>query len=122
MFDPQSGTYFNDRITLKVTRWLAVVGMEDYIEQLQSQREDSYPLYNTISIGPCEIDSLETTRLDYVYAILLPGMEVPNVVRAIDIIFPKGDQVYILTLSADENEFEGHLSEFEAIISSIRSN
>lgn len=122
VFDPQSQSFFNDRIALKVNRWLAVEGMEEFIEHIQSQRESSYPLYHTISISPFEIDSLETTKLDYVYATLLPGMEVPNVVRAIDIIFPKGDLVYILTLSADENEFKGNLSEFDTIVSSIRSN
>lgn len=122
VFDPQSQSYFNTRITLTVTIWYEEEVTEDFIEHLRSQRESSYSLYHTISISSCKIDALETTKLDYVYATLLPGMEVPNVVRAIDIIFSKGDLVYILTLSADENEFEGNLSEFDAIISSIRSN
>ncbi len=122
VFDPQSPSFFNDRIALTVTRLFASEGMEDFIENLQSQRESSYPLYHVISSSPCEIDSLETTRLDYVYATLLPGMEVPNIVRAIDVAFLKGDLVYVLTLSADENEFDENLPEFDSIIGSISSN
>lgn len=122
VFDPQSQSFFNDRVALTVSRWYAEEGMEDFMEHLQSQRESSYPLYHVISFSPYEIDALETIRLDYVYAILLPGMEIPNVVRAIDVIFQKGDLVYTVTLSADENEFERNLSEFDAIVGSIRSN
>ncbi|MBN2587188.1 MAG: hypothetical protein JXR55_07835 [Candidatus Fermentibacteraceae bacterium] len=122
VFDPQSRSFFNDRISLQVARWFAQEGMDEFIEHLQTQRGSDYQLYHTISVGPLEIDSLETTRMDYVYAILSPGMDIPNVVRAIDIIFPKGDQVYILTLSADESEFDGNLPEFDAVVSSIRSN
>ncbi len=122
VFDPQSHSFFNTRITLTVYMWYAEEGTADFIEHLRSQRESSYPLYHTISISPYEIDTLTATKLDYVYVALTPGMIVPDVVRAFDIIIPKGDLVYILTFSADESEYESNLSEFNNIASSIRSN
>lgn len=122
VFDPQSQSFFNTRIRFSVIRWYAEEGTTDFIEHLRSQRESNYQLYHTISVSPYEIDTLTATKLEYVYVTLTPGMIVPDVVRAFDIIIPKGDFVYILTLSADENEYESNLSEFNAIASSIRSN
>lgn len=121
VFDPQSQSFYNTSMTLTVTMWYAEEGTADFIEHLQSQRESYYSLYHTISVSPCEIDTLETTRLDYVYVTFLPEMIVPDVVRAFDIIIPKGEQIYILTFSADENEYERNLPEFNAIANSIRS-
>ena len=121
VFDPQSQSFYNTSMTLTVTMWYAEEGTADFIEHLRSQRESNYSLYHTISVSPFEIDTIETTKLEYVYATLHPGMIVPNVVRAFDIIIPQDNLVYILTFSADVNEYEKNLSEFNAIASSIRS-
>lgn len=123
VFDPQSQSFYNTGIKLTVTMGYAdsEERMVDFIEHLRSQRESCYSLYHTISVSPFEIDTLKTTRLDYVYVTFLPEMITPDIVRAFDIIIPKDNLVYILTFSADESEYERNLSEFDAIASSIRS-
>lgn len=125
VIDPQTPSTFSTRFTMHTSTWNKEIGLTNFIVQFSADRGRSLTLYRIISINPFDIGDLKAMKVEYAYAINPIGVRagvtsVPIVVRAFDVIVAKGDQMYIFTCAADENEYSNNASTFNTIVKSIR--
>jgi hypothetical protein len=123
--NPQCASTFKTKFTFGVQSWGQEVGVSNFITDLSVKRGDSLSLFRIITRNPVELGGSKATKLEYAYAIdpvrLRAGaVSIPIVVRAFDIIVPKGNKMYVFTFAADEKEYEKNLSKFLSIADSIR--
>jgi hypothetical protein len=125
VFDPQTPSTFNTKLTLQSKDWSKELDIGNFIVQFSAERGRSLPLYRTISMNPITVNDLKAMKVEYAYAIDPIGVRagvksIPKIVRALDVIVPKGEEVFVFTCAAEEKEYEKSFPTFTSIIESIR--
>jgi hypothetical protein len=125
VFDPQTPSTFNTKLTLYSEKWSKELELGNFIVQFSAERGSSLPLYRTISMNPIEVNNLKAMKVEYAYAIDPIGVRagvtsIPKIVRALDVIVPKDEVIFIFTYAAEEKEYEKSFPAFNTITKSIR--
>lgn len=84
------------------------------------RQSQQLPSYSVLRVEPMRVAGQDAAAVDYAYVVQPSGAGIPTVARGQDVVLRQGDQVVIVTFSANADAFEDQARTWSRILSTLK--